>query len=187
MRVLLAAPCLLIVGVLTGCPPIETKIPSSTTFDVPGSGILDPSPLAPELAFPTDVVAQALADSISQSLDTSGYDKGAVTSLKLTKLTLTVEEPNNPGGVQIRGLGFLESLVIFLGAPGGAPVQVAASGAGAFDDNPVSYDMPLSGAELAAAFKASDALEMSADVSATQPQFATTVDVNSEITVQIGL
>lgn len=186
MRALFVLPCLVVACALAGCPPIETKIPSSTSFDVPGSGVLDPNPLAPELAFPADLVAEALAQSISQSLDTSGYDKGAVKSLKLTKLSLTVEDPNQ-GTVQIRGLGFLQSLVIYLGAPEGEPIEVAASGDGAFDDNPVSYDMPLSGAELAAAFKASDSLEMSADVAATQPQFATTVDVESEITVQIGL
>ena len=50
------------------------------------------------------------------------------------------------------------------------------------------HDGPLTGAELAEAFKASDTLEMTADVVPdAPPQFSTEVRVDSELTVQIGL
>lgn len=187
MRVLFALPAFVVFGALLGCPPIETKIPSSTTFEVPGEGILGGSPLAPDQAFPADLVGEALAQAVQASFDTSGYDKGAVKSLKLTSLTLTVTEPSQ-GNVQVRDLGFMSSLAVSLGAPEAEPILVAESAPGAFDSDPVEYDVPLTDAELAEAFKGSNALEMSADVEPDEvPTFATEVRIDSEMTVQIGL
>ncbi|MCC7071453.1 MAG: hypothetical protein IT383_09025 [Deltaproteobacteria bacterium] len=187
MRVLWILPCLLAAALAAGCPPIETKIPSSETFTVPGAGVLGGNPLAPEMAFPADVVGEALAQAVQQSFDTSGYEKGAVKSLKLTALSLTVLEPNQ-GNVQVRDLGFLRSLAVSLGGAEGEPTLVAESAAGAFDDDPVEYHVPLTGAELAETFKSSNTLEMTADVVPdAPPQFATDVQVDAEITVQIGL
>lgn len=187
MRVLLAFLGLVLLGATLGCPPIETTIPSSTTFEVPGQGILNGNPLVPEQAFPAELVGEALAQAVQQSFDTSGYDKGAVKSLKLTALKLTVTEPNE-GNVQVRGLGFMQSLAVSLGAPEEEPILVAESAPGAFDSNPIEYDVPLTDAELAGAFKGSDALEMTADVVPdAPPQFSTEVQIDSEMTVQIGL
>lgn len=180
---------LVIVGAAAalGCEPLELKVPSSTSVEVPGSGILNGNPLVPDQVFPAGLVGDALAQSLSQSFDTAGYEKGAVKSLKLTALTLTVVDAEQ-GGQTVRHLGFLEELTIFLGAPGGEPIQVAGSGAGDFDDRPVRYDVPLTGAELADAFKAADTIEMTADVTpGTPPQFDTEVTIDSELTVQLGL
>lgn len=187
MRVLVILPSLLVAALMAGCPPIETKIPSSETFTVPGSGIVGENPLAPELAFPADVVGEALAQAVQQSFDTSGYDKGAVKSLKLSAMSLTVVEPNQ-GAAQVRDLGFLRSLAVSLGDGESDPILVAQSAEGAFDSDPIEYDVPLTGAELADTFKRSNALEMTADVVPdSQPQFATEVRVDAEMTVQIGL
>ncbi len=187
MRVLAILPLLLGAALTAGCPPIETTIPSSETFTVPGAGVLGGNPLAPEMAFPADVVGEALAQAVQQSFDTSGYDKGAVKSLKLTALSLTVLEPNE-GPVQVRDLGFLRSLAVALGDGAADPIVVAESAAGAFDTDPVEYDVPLTGAELAETFKSSNTLEMTADVVPdAPPQFATDVQVDAEMTVQIGL
>lgn len=178
---------LVLVAALSGCPPLEAKIPSTNTFEVPGQGILGNNPLAPEMAFPADVVGEALAQAVQQSFDTSGYDKSTVKSLKLTGLSLTVTEPEE-GGVQVRDLGFLRSLAVSLGGGGGEPIVVAESAAGAFDADPIEYDVPLTGAELAETFKASDSLDMTADVVPdAPPQFSTEVQVDSELTVQFGL
>jgi hypothetical protein len=181
---------LIVVGglVLTGCPPLETKVPSSTTISVPGEGILNGSPLAPEQAFPADVIGEALAQSVSQSIDTSGQEKGAVKSLKMTSLKLTVLDPS-PQGVQIKDLGFLNSLAVSVAAPGGEPVLCAQSEPGDFDDPaPIEYDVPLTGNELADVLKSADTLELVADVEpAEPPQFATDVQVDSEMTIQFGL
>lgn len=169
------------------CGPLEFTVPSSTTVEVPGAGILGGNPLVPEQAFPAALIGDALAQSLSQSFDTSGYDKGAVKSLKLTALTLTVLEPDQ-GGQRVRHLGFLQALAIFLGAPGGVPIEVAESDAGDFAERPATYAVPLTGAELAEAFKASDTIEMTADVTpGPPPSFDTDVQVDSEITVQLGL
>ena len=185
MRFALAAVAL--VALAAGCPPIETKIPSSSAIDVPGQGILAGSPLLPAQAFPSDLIGQALAQSINQSFDTSGYDKARVSSLKLTGLKLTVTDPNQ-GGAQVRDLSFLQKLTVFLGPSGGDPINVAESGDGDFDGKPIVYDMPLSDAELADAFKSSDALTMSADVvPGDPPRFDTNVVIDSEVTVDISI
>lgn len=171
----------------TGCGPIQTTIPSETEVEVPGSGIVAPNPLLPDEVFPTDVIGQALAQSIEQSFDTSGYEKDRVSSLKLTKLTLTVTNPEEQGGRQLKDLSFLQKLTVFLGAPG-EPLKVAESEDDAFAQGTLSYDMPMTGAELADAFKSADSLEMTADVQAgNQPQFSTIIGIESEITVQISL
>ena len=171
-----------------GCPPPTFDIPSSTNIEVPGAGILGGNPLLPEQAFPAELIAGALADSINQSFDTSGYDKGAVKSLKLTQLSLTVTNPEEQGGRQLRDLSFLEELAVSLGAPDADPIKVAQSDETAFQEQQLNYEMPLTGAELAEAFKASNALEMTADVVPSDPpQFATQVRIDSVLTVQIGL
>ena len=175
-------------GVIAGgcVPPFE--IPSETQIEVPGEGILGGNPLLPEQVFPSDVIADALVDSINQSFDTSGYDKGSVKSLKLTKLSLTVTNPEEQGGRQLRDLSFLEKLTVSLGVPDGEPIKVAESDETGFVEGQIAYDMPLTDAELAEAFKASDALDMTADVDAGDPpQFATEVRIDTIITVQVGL
>ena len=171
-----------------GCtPPFD--IPSESTFTVPGSGIIGNNPLAPALAFPADVVTGALADSINQSFDTQGYDKSAVKSFTLTKLTLTVTNPEQGGGRELKDLSFLESLTLFIAAGGGGePIKVAESDGSAFAEQQLTYDMPLTGAELADALKASESLDLTADVETNeQPQFATDVKVESVLTVVLGL
>lgn len=180
-------PVIVLAGsVLAGCPPIETKIPNSTVVKVPGSEILGGNPLAPEQAFPSDLIGEALADSVNQSFDTSGYDKGAVKSLRLTRLTLTVV-PDQSGGSNVHHLGFLQKLTVFLGAPESDPIKVAESADGAFDGRPVTYDVPLTRAELAEVFKTADSMEMTADVVPDDPLIAATdVRIDSEITAQIG-
>lgn len=176
-----------LLSVGAGCaPPFD--IPSSTDIEVPGEGILGGNPLLPEQVFPSDLIADALVNSINQSFDTSGYDKGSVKSLKLTKLSLTVTNPEEQGGRQLRDLSFLDKLTVSLGAPDAAPIKVAESDETGFVQGQLAYDMPLTDAELAEAFKASDALDMTADVDAGDPpQFATEVRIDSVITVQIGL
>ena len=186
MKVVVALMLAVVSGGLACVPPFE--IPSSTDIEVPGEGILEGNPLLPEQAFPSDLIADALAASINQSFDTSGYDKGSVKSLKLTKLTLTVTNPEEQAGRQLRDLSFLDKLTVSLGAPDAEPIKVAESDDSAFVQNQLSYDMPLTDAELAAPFKAANALDMSADVDAGDPpRFATEVRIDTVITVQIGL
>lgn len=186
MRIVVAL-VIALVSVGVGCvPPFD--IPSSTQIEVPGEGILGGNPLLPDQVFPSDVIADALVDSINQSFDTSGYEKGSVKSLKLTKLSLTVTNPEEQGGRQLRDLSFLEKLTVSLGAPDGEPIKVAESDATGFVQGQLTYDMPLTDAELAEAFKSSDALDMTADVDpGDPPQFATEVRIDSVLTVQIGL
>ncbi len=175
-------------GVGCNAPPFD--IPSESEFTVPGTGIVGENPLlAPAAAFPTDLVTQALGDAINQSFDTQGYDKGSVKSFKLTKLTLTVTNPQEGGGQQLKDLAFLETLTIFIAAGGGGePIKVAESDETAFADDQLTYDMPLTDAELAEALKSSDALDLTADVTTNeQPQFATDVKVESVLSVVVGI
>ncbi len=174
----------------TGCESIRTvKVPSSSTVQVPGQGVLAGNPLAKEQMFPSDAISEALAKSISQEFDTAGYEKDAVDSLKLTELTMTVTEPNE-GNTQVRGLGFLEKLSINVSAEGVDPVLVAESGADDFDGDPgpVSYEMPLTDAELVEAFQAGDALLMDADIQpGDPPQFETEVKFDTELTIIVNV
>lgn len=175
------------VGVGCNAPPFD--IPSESEFTVPGSGIVGGNPLAPAAAFPTDLVTAALGDAINQSFDTQGYDKGSVKSFKLTKLTLTVTNAEQAGGRELKDLSFLETLTIFIAAGGGGdPIKVAESDAEGFADQQLTYDMPLTDAELAEALKSSDALDLTADVTTNeQPQFATDVKVESVLSVVVGI
>lgn len=174
---------------LTGCESLRTvTVPAESEVEVPGAGILGNNPLAPDDVFPPGL-SEALAESIAQSFDTAGYDKDAVDSLKLTKLKMTVTEPNE-GNNQVRGLGFLESLTISIGAEGVDAVVVAESEAGAFDGQPgpIEYDMPLTDAELQPVFVAADQMEMSADlVPSDPPNFATTVLFETELTIIVNV
>ena len=177
-----------LVSVGAACTPPFT-IPSSTEISVPGEGILGGNPLVPDQVFPSEVINDALVDSINQSFDTQGYDKGSVKSLTLTKLSLTVTNPEEGGGRQLKDLSFLEKLTLFIAASGGGtPINVAESDETAFADQQIAYDMPTSGAELAEAFKASDALDMTADVDPGEtPRFETDVRIDTELTVVLGL
>lgn len=174
----------------SGCDDLRTvTIPSSTEVDVPGQGILAGNPLVPEQVFPSDVISEALAQAISQEFDTSGYDKDAVDSLKLSKLSMTVTEPNE-GNRQVRGLGFINKLTISVAGDGVDPVVVAESDDGVFDSSPgpVEYDMPLTGAELKEAFQAGDQMDMTADLEPGPPaQFETTVRFDTELTVVVNV
>jgi hypothetical protein len=180
----------LLAAVLAGacaCTP-PFYIPSSTEIQVPGEGILGGNPLLPEQVFPSDLIADALVESINQSFDTSGYDKGSVKSLQLTALSLTVTNPDEQGGRQLRDLSFLEKLTVFLGAPNTDPTKVAESDETGFVEGQLEYSVPVTQAELAGAFKASDALDMTADVDpGDPPQFATDVRIDTVLTVQLGL
>ncbi len=175
---------------LMGCSELTTvKIPAESEIEVPGQGILAGNPLVENQVFPSDALSEALAQSIAQTFDTAGYNKDAVDSLKLTKLTMTVTEPNE-GNNQVRGLGFINKLTISVSADGVDPIVVADSDDGAFDGSPgpVGYDMPLTDAELVEAFKAGDQLDMSADLEPSDPpQFATTVLFETELTVQVNV
>jgi hypothetical protein len=177
------------VAVGAGCNAPPFDIPSESEFTVPGSGIVGGNPLAPALAFPSDVITQALGDSINQSFDTQGYDKGSVKSFKLTKLTLTVTNAEQGGGRELKDLSFLETLTIFIAAGGGGdPIKVAESDASAFAEQQLTYDMPLTDAELADALTSSDALDLTADVTTNaQPRFATDVKVESVLSVVVGI
>jgi hypothetical protein len=173
----------------TGCDDIRTVVvPTETTVTVPAPTILG-NPLLPAQAFPADLLGDALAESIAQSISTEGYDKDAVDSLKLTGMSATVVRPNE-GNNQVRGLGFLQSLDVFLAAPGGEPILVANSEDGAFDGQPgpVSYTFPVSGAELVDAFNAGDSLDMSADVVPSDPpNFDTEVRFTTEVTILVNV
>ncbi|MDP2344630.1 MAG: hypothetical protein Q8O67_27015 [Deltaproteobacteria bacterium] len=186
MKLLVAV---VVVVAVAGCPSLTTVVvPAESEIEVPGSVGLNGNPLAPDDVFPPGL-SEALAQSIAQSFDTAGYDKDAVDSLKLTKMKMTVTEPNE-GNNQVRGLGFLEKLTISLGAEGVDAVVVAESDAGAFDGDPgpVEYDMPLTDAELQPVFVAAEQMDMTADlVPSTPPNFATTVLFETELTIQVNV
>ena len=173
----------------TGCDSLRTVVvPAESEIEVPGSVGLGGNPLAPDDVFPADL-SDILAQSIAQSFDTAGYDKDAVDSLKLTKLKMTVTEPNE-GNNQVRGLGFIETLTISLGAEGADAVVVAASDAGAFDGDPgpVEYDMPLTDAELQPVFVAAEQMDMTADLAPSDPpNFSTKVLFETELTVVVNV
>jgi len=181
---------LVAIATSTGCEQLTTVVvPAESEIEVPGSNILGGNPLVANQVFPASALSDALAQSISQTFDTAGYNKDAVDSLKLTKLTMTVEEPNQ-GDRQIRGLGFVEKLTIAVGAEGVDAVVAAESDDGAFEGapGPASYDMPVTGAELVDVFKASDAMQMDADLEPSDPpQFATTVLFETELTIEVNV
>jgi hypothetical protein len=189
VKLIIAAVAALAMGVGAGCNAPPFDIPSESEFTVPGSGVIGGNPLVPDVAFPADLITSALADSINQSFDTQGYDKGSVKSFKLTKLTLTVTNAEQAGGRELKDLSFLETLAIFIAAGGGGePIKVAQSDDAAFADGQLTYDMPLTDAELAEALKSSDALDLTADVTTNeQPQFATDVKVESVLSVVVGI
>jgi hypothetical protein len=90
----------------------------------------------------------------------------------------------------VRGLGFLESLAVAVGAEGFDPVLAAQSDAGAFDGTPgpATYAVPPTDAELAEVFRGSDALELTPDVVPSDPpNFNTTVVVKTELTVVVNV
>lgn len=171
-----------------GCTPPFT-IPSSTEISVPGEGILGGNPLVPDQVFPSELVNDALVNSINQSFDTQGYDKGSVKSLTLTNLTLTVTNPEEAGGRQLKDLTFLEKLTLFIAAAGSEEtIKVAESDDGAFTAELQTYSVPTTGAELAEALKSSDALDMTADVDPGEtPRFETDVLIETELTVVLGI
>jgi hypothetical protein len=175
---------------LAGCPQLTTfTVPADSEIEVPGAPIVGGNPLVPEQVFPGELLSQALSEALQQSFDTQGYDKDAVDSLQLTVLSMTVVDAEENGRA-VRGLGFLASLAVSIGAEGVAPVVVAQSAEGAFDGTPgpASYDVPCTGAELRDVFAGSDALTMSADVeTANPPSFNTTVRFHSELTVQVNV
>jgi hypothetical protein len=150
--------------VACNCSEVPLEIPSETVVTVPGTGVGVGNPLVPDDVFPSDVIGDLLASELSQSLDTSGYDKAAVTSLKLTKMTLTAQWEDTGGPEE--GLECFQSLVMFVGASEDDDAKVAESADGAFDGNPgpSSYDMKLTDEELNGFFQEADALAVTADV-----------------------
>lgn len=175
---------------LLACEQLTTLVvPAESEIEVPGANLLGGNPLVPDQVFPAGLLSEALAQSISQSIDTAGANKDAVDSLKLTKLTLTVTEPEE-GNRQVRGLGFIEKLTINVSAEGVDPVVAAESADGAFDGEPgpVEYAMPTTDAELVEIFKAGDALDMGADLEPSDPPtFATKVKFATEVTIQVNV
>jgi hypothetical protein len=175
----------------SGCESIRTiKInPDPQTVKVPGTVALAGNPLAPKDVFPSDALSEALAQSLSQSIETGGYDKDAVDKITLTKMELTVTEPNE-GNRQLRGLGFMEQLTISASAEDVDPIVVAASDDGAFDGDPgpVSYEMPLTEDDMNPAFQAGDALELVADLEPSEPpDFETEVQFDTELTIVVNV
>lgn len=172
-----------------GCGATTIKVPAESEITVPGGNILGGNPLVASDVFPSSALSEALAQSIAQSFDTSGYDKDAVDSIKLSAMSMTVTEPEENGRA-VRGLGFMERLTISAGADGVDPVVVAESAAGAFDGSPgpASYDMPLTDAELNPAFQAGDTIDMTAELApAEPPNFDTVVKFTTELTIQINV
>jgi hypothetical protein len=175
---------------LAACGDLTTfTVPAETSVEVQGAPLLGGNPLLPEQVFPGELIGQAMSDALNQSFDTQGYDKDAVSSLKLTALTLTVVDPVENDRA-VRGLGFLDSLAVAVSAEGFAPVSAAASEAGAFDGTPgpADYAVPTTGAELQELFRSSDALELEPDVVLSDPpNFTTTVVIATELTVVVDV
>ncbi|MBM4282224.1 MAG: hypothetical protein FJ137_16200 [Deltaproteobacteria bacterium] len=175
---------------LPGCPELTTfTVPAEGEIEVPGAPIVGANPLLADQVFPGEILSQALSEALQQSFDTQGYDKDAVESLQLTRLTMTVQDAEQ-NGRQVRGLGFLSSLTVSIGADGFPAVVAAQSEDGAFDGTPgpARYEVPCSEAELKELFAGSDALQMTADVeTGAPPNFNTTVKFQSELTVQVNV
>jgi hypothetical protein len=172
-----------------GCDATTIKVPAESEITVPGANILGGNPLVASDVFPSSALSDALAQSIAQSFDTSGYDKDAVDSITLSAMSMTVTEPEENGRT-VRGLGFIDKLTISAGADGVDPVVVAESADGAFDGNPgpATYDMPLTNAELNPVFQAGDSLDMTAELApAEPPNFDTVVKFSTELTIKINV
>ena len=174
----------------TACEQLTTfTVPADSEIEVPGTPVVGNNPLLPDQVFPGELLSQALSDALQQSFDTQGYDKDAVDSLQLTTLTMTVKDAEQ-NGRQVRGLGFLQSLAVSIGADGFDAVVAAQSEDGAFDGTPgpATYDVPCTNAELKELFAGSDALEMTADVEpGNPPNFNTTVTFHTELTVKVNV
>ena len=173
-------------GSVLGCGINEVDIPSTTTVTVPDGGILGENPLLPDDVFPVDLIGDQLSQAIKNSFDTTGYDKNKVSSLKMTLLELTVLNPQE-NETQVRGLGFLDKLTVYLGVADSDPIKCAESEDGAFDQparGPEKYSVPVTGSELADAFKQSDALDMTADVDVDQPP-ALETDVQIDVVMHV--
>ena len=179
-----------VLALLVGCSELTTVVvPAESEIEVPGAGILAGNPLVGSDVFPAGALSDALAQSIAQTFDTAGYNKDAVDSLTLSKLSMTVIDPNE-GDRQLRGLGFIEALTIAVSAEGTDAVVAAESAAGAFDGapGPVAYDMPVTNNELVGVFKAADQMDMDADLQPSDPpQFTTTVKFETELTIKINV
>lgn len=187
---LCAVAIFVVVAAGAGCGDLTTiKVPAESSITVPGQDILGGNPLAADQVFPSAALSEALAKALQQSFDTSGYDKDAIDSLTLTKLSMTVKDPQQ-GNRQIRGLGFIEKLTVSVSTDGVAPIIAAESADGVFAGNPgpASYEMPLTGTELVSLFQAGDSLDMTADLEPGEPpNFATTVDFETELTIKVNI
>ena len=187
LRASLHGEVLLAAFLMSGCGPLKTTVPAQMGFEVPGTGLLGvDNPLTEDEAFPADQVGATLGEALAQSIDASGHEKDAVSSLILDELTLTVLDPEERG-VVLRDLGILEKLTVFLGAPG-EPLRVAESAPDAFASRPTAYDMPTTRAELVEALQGSDTLELSAEVvPGRRPELATKVQIDATLEVEISL
>lgn len=188
---MLRRPAMLLVPVATAalstsaCLPASIRtvsVPVEETFEVQGAPIGQGNPLLPGDILPFDFGA-LLSNAISQSISTENVKEEAIESLKLTKLTLTVDSPNE-GGTQVRSLEFIESLTFHLGAEGKDAIQVAAGDDTHFGNKAVSADLTLSEAELAGLLGAG-ALDMTADVEANPPVLTTSITLSAELTIVI--
>jgi hypothetical protein len=157
-------------------------IPADSEVTVPGSIDVGNNPLVDNEIFPSDF-GGLLSNQLEQSFSTENVQKEAVASMKLTKLTVTVTNPEE-GGRQVRDLSFIDSLDFYLSAGELDPRLVAESADGAFADDPISYDFELTDAELADLLDAGDAMTMTADlVPGDRPNFATDLLFEAELTV----
>lgn len=185
----LAFPTAAIVA-LAGCELVDSArtvvVPAETEVTVPGRPVVGGNPLVPADVIPSDLGA-VLSQQVTQQIATEGVPRDAVDSMKVTRFSLVVEDPVQ-GGQQVRDLGFLERVAFSLGAADLEPVLVAASPAGAFDDDPVELDLELTEAELVDVLKASDQLDMEADfeVDPRGPAFDTTVLFQTEVTILVN-
>jgi hypothetical protein len=172
------------------CGKLTTfTVPAEKDVEVPGVPVLGANPLTADEVFPGGLLSEALSQALTESFDTQGYDKDAVESLQLTKLAMTVARPEENGRA-VRGLGFIERITVSIGGEGVDAVVVADSEDGAFDGapGPAAYDMPVTREELAPAFQAGDALDMTADVAPSEPpNVNTTVTFRTELTVQVNV
>jgi len=167
---------LLSLTLLVGCEGVGQDLLTydeevSAEITVPGADLLGVNPLLPDQVFPADF-GQAISSELNQSFSTQGADPDSVQSVKLIALDVVVTEPEE-NGTKVRHLGFIESLSFDMSAGDLGPIRVAASEPGAFDDDPVEYDFPVTEEELKELLAESE-MDMSANLETdNQPTFAT--------------
>ncbi len=161
---------------------VTLVVPADSEVTVPGSQILGPNPLAPEQILPRDF-GVALSQQLAQSFSTEGVETDAIRSAKVTRLTVTVLDPEE-NGRQVRDLGFLNQMAFSLGAADLVPAPIASSEDGAFASAPTFYEFLVTNEELVSFLQADDELTITGEVETNSaPNFATTLRFDVEMTV----